>query len=66
MIRVSELIKSCAVYDQLKRIAIIDHGDLFTIPAQSDLWNQFNLRVVKSWLLSEKTLFIELKGETKK
>lgn len=66
MIRVSELIKTCAVSDQLKRIAIIDHGNIFTIPAGSDLWKQFNLRVIKSWLLSEKTLFIELKGDTKK
>lgn len=66
MIRVSELIKTCATSDQLKRIAIIDHGDIFTIPAASDLWKQFNLRVIKSWLLNENILFIELKGDTKK
>lgn len=66
MIRVSELINTCAVLDRMERIAIIDHGELFTIPARSDLLKQFNLRVIKSWLLSEKTLFIELKGETKK
>lgn len=66
MIRVSELINTCAVLDRMERIAIIDHGNLFTIPAKSDLWKQFNLRVIKSWLLSEKTLFIELRGDNNK
>ena len=65
MIRVAELYSSYKQGEKLRRIAIIDNGDLYTFPASSDLWHSYKLRVVKTWLLDDEILFIELKGDTK-
>lgn len=67
MIRVNEIISSCKDNDRITRIGIIDHGDLLTIPARSDLLHNYRMRVVKSWKLHEGVenhliLFLELKG----
>ena len=63
MIRVSELYSSYKQGEKLRRIAIIDQGDLYTFPSSSDLWHPYKLRVVKTWLLDDGILFIELKGD---
>lgn len=65
MIRVAELYSSYKQGEKLRRIAIIDQGDLYTFPASSDLWRPYKLRVVKTWLLDDGILFIELKGDKK-
>lgn len=65
MIRVAELYSSYKQGEKLRRIAIIDQGDLYTFPSSSDLWYHYKLRVVKTWLLDDGILFIELKGDKK-